>query len=556
MEKKQEKSQAELYREERKKRMAKVAQKNSKKSPQLSRFGKGLGKCFGILIIAACCLAVIYFCLSFFGVPQRALTAMKVGDKKVSVAKYNYYYMSVYTQLLSQTMQYEQQGQGYGLMYTGFDYKKLPEKQTYNGTIDGIDNPTWADYIDNSARTSIQQYDLYADLARENNLSLSEKDQKDIDDTINSLADSAKENDYSLSRFIIINYGKGVTEKIIREAMENQKLAQSYYEFKEADIIKNVSEEKVNEEFNKNIQNYTNVDIAYFVVAAEPEELAEDATEEQTKAANEKAMAEAKTKADAYLARVTDDNSVVSLGIECNPQLSSSTIVYKEATSSTLSNISDKALEWAFAAERVAGDKAVVEANNGYAVMYLIKTASKDTTKLVDVRHILFQFETDSTTGTASEEQKAAAKAKADAIYAKYKENATEENFIKLANENSEDPGSNTNGGLYENVYPGQMVTEFNDWIYDPARKPGDTEIIETSYGYHIMYYVSNEGNPEYWYYQCQSAIADAEYENYNKSVLNNNPIEPNTTLIKWAQDSLESIISNIIYRFTQSHSS
>jgi hypothetical protein len=60
-----------------------------------------------------------------------------------------------------------------------------------------------------------------------------------------------------------------------------------------------------------------------------------------------------------------------------------------------------------------------------------------------------------------------------------------------LAKENSTDPGSADNGGLYEEVYPGQMVESFNDWCFDPARQPGDTDIVETDYGFHIMYFVS-----------------------------------------------------------------
>ena len=35
------------------------------------------------------------------------------------------------------------------------------------------------------------------------------------------------------------------------------------------------------------------------------------------------------------------------------------------------------------------------------------------------------------------------------------------------------------------------MVTEFNDWCFDPARQIGDTGIIHNeSTGYHVMYFV------------------------------------------------------------------
>ena len=48
-------------------------------------------------------------------------------------------------------------------------------------------------------------------------------------------------------------------------------------------------------------------------------------------------------------------------------------------------------------------------------------------------------------------------------------------------------------GVWYEQVYKGQMVTAFNDWCFDAARKAGDTDIVETSYGYHIIYFIGQD---------------------------------------------------------------
>ena len=55
---------------------------------------------------------------------------------------------------------------------------------------------------------------------------------------------------------------------------------------------------------------------------------------------------------------------------------------------------------------------------------------------------------------------------------------ATEDSFAALANEYSQDPGSQHHRRPVEQVYQGQMVTEFNDWCFDPARQTGDTGII------------------------------------------------------------------------------
>ena len=114
----------------------------------------------------------------------------------------------------------------------------------------------------------------------------------------------------------------------------------------------------------------------------------------------------------------------------------------------------------------------------------------------IHVRHILVQPEQDvdsnedGTPDSSSEEAWAVAKSQADEIYALWQQNPTEENFAALANEHSTDPGSNTSGGLYENVAPGTMVEPFNDWCFDASRKVGDTGIVETNYGYHIMFFV------------------------------------------------------------------
>ena len=68
-----------------------------------------------------------------------------------------------------------------------------------------------------------------------------------------------------------------------------------------------------------------------------------------------------------------------------------------------------------------------------------------------------------------------------------------------MANTYSTDGGSNTNGGLYEDVYPGQMIDAFDAWCFDDARQPGDTGIVKTDYGYHVMYFVG-KGDEIFWF--------------------------------------------------------
>lgn len=124
--------------------------------------------------------------------------------------------------------------------------------------------------------------------------------------------------------------------------------------------------------------------------------------------------------------------------------------------------------------------------------------------KFVDVRHILVTVKGGATdengNTTYSEEEWAACREEGQAILdAWLAGDKTEESFAALANEKSEAPGSNTNGGLYQQVYEGQMVTNFNDWCFDASRQYGDYGLVETNYGYHVMFFVDSQPQWEYY---------------------------------------------------------
>jgi parvulin-like peptidyl-prolyl isomerase len=60
------------------------------------------------------------------------------------------------------------------------------------------------------------------------------------------------------------------------------------------------------------------------------------------------------------------------------------------------------------------------------------------------------------------------------------------EDFAKLAQKYTEDPGSKSKGGLYEDFGRGKMVKPFEDAAFSvPVGEISD--IVETRYGYHIL---------------------------------------------------------------------
>ena len=143
----------------------------------------------------------------------------------------------------------------------------------------------------------------------------------------------------------------------------------------------------------------------------------------------------------------------------------------------------------------------------------------------VNVRHILITPEKADGASESTDEQWDAAKTKAEELLAEYEKNPTEENFADLATKNSTDPGSASNGGLYEDVYPGQMVETFNDWCFDESRQPGDTGIVKTNYGYHIMYFVSQTEN-YYWKTAAAEGYKNDRMQTILDELLEKSPIE------------------------------
>lgn len=151
---------------------------------------------------------------------------------------------------------------------------------------------------------------------------------------------------------------------------------------------------------------------------------------------------------------------------------------------------------------------------------------TKDTGKLIDVRHILIIPEGGTTNEDGetvySEEEWDACLVKARKLLNEWKNGeATEESFAQMAYQYSED--NYEDGGLYEYVYEGQMVEEFEDWCFDSSREPGDTGLVRTVFGYHIMYYVYGE---EGWYRYGQQSLAQDMSRELIDSLVQKYPME------------------------------
>jgi len=69
---------------------------------------------------------------------------------------------------------------------------------------------------------------------------------------------------------------------------------------------------------------------------------------------------------------------------------------------------------------------------------------------------------------------------------------ATEESFIELVREYSDDYRGEEDPGMYADItrHSG-FVRPFLEWAVDQSHSPGDVGIVETEFGFHIMFFSS-----------------------------------------------------------------
>ena len=132
-----------------------------------------------------------------------------------------------------------------------------------------------------------------------------------------------------------------------------------------------------------------------------------------------------------------------------------------------------------------------------YAAYFVTEAAHRDDHKLRDVGHILFKVDASKDTDPAvSYKTSEEAKAAAEALLAQIQAASTNNTITK---EKFEEFGANTHDSsvFYEGVNKGDMVEEFEDWLFS-ATVVGEFALVETTYGWHIMYY-GGEGEESAW---------------------------------------------------------
>ena len=469
------------------------------------------------IFLAAVIAVVATFGVRYYTVPNGkegkymnpASVVATVDGQKISIGMYDYYYASI--------VSYYEQYASYG--YYSLDTTKDYSKQ-YTTDDDG-NKISWQKFFETEALKEVEQITTYYSKALEEGVTLTSAQKKTIDKQISTLKDSASQNDVSLDQYIKANFGTYCSEDTIRIMLEQYYLSANYKgKFK---CETKVTDNDVDKYYNDHKNDYKKIEFYYI---ASPYDATDDNSKNESIKTAEKIMAKMKDKKSVIALVPEVYSSYIDSQVKSSMEKDSTLTEKKareEAVKSYESNVvttvsgsdspfDDKMNTWLFSDDTKVGSKKYYIDENAKYIYIVLKTskASVEEDETYTVRHILVAPESGSNSSSSTsekaeytDEQWAAAKKKADSILAKFnKTDKSEYEFAKLAEQYSTDAASTSSGsndsfgGLYESVTLGQMVPDFEKWSIDDSRKYGDTGIVKSDYGYHIMFFIND--CPEY----------------------------------------------------------
>ncbi len=418
------------------------------------------------------------------GIFQRNTAAMEINGVEYKPAQVSYYYRNAINSVANSSYS----------TYFGLDTKTAYDQQNINDTAKlllGLSDEsivTWQDYFMYATKKTLINTQAVTQAAKEAGFTFTDEMNAEVQETLDTIKTYAKQNGMSTGSYLKAIYGKYMTVSLFQELLKSEELVQHYMTNYQAELT--YTDDELEAFYAADKEHFDQADYEYLYISGATAAKTDadgktiEATEEETAAA---AQAARDCLADAEK-RVAAGESMEEIA---NSYDNSTLISYRHVSNATTDG-TDVA-KWAYDAARQAGDTTTIDttAEGGVPTYYvaLFHSAGRPEYPTVNVRHILI---TPNGSNSDTEAAKAEAKEKAETLLQQWKDGeATEASFAALATESTADPGSAATGGLYENIRRGQMVQAFNDWCFDASRQAGDTGIVETSYGYHIMYFVS-----------------------------------------------------------------
>ena len=430
-------------------------------TPAKKGMSKGLKWTIGIICLVLVIAIVTFFSMLTSGYLAGHTTAATVGSHKLSPAMVNYFYKEAYNSMSSQ----------YSDMMSYIIDSNTPLNEQYYDEENGI---TWADTLIEQGLTSAARIYAIYDEAVANGETLSDDDQSSIDATVSNLSVYATYYGYSnVNGYLAAMYGAGCNEKNFREFLSIETLANNYSQKVYDTPV--YTEDELAADYAADPNAYDTVDYRVFAVT---DALFDE--EDEEKLADLK-----KTAADELLAAAEEgDEAFIQAAYDHASEDTKENYEDDSYTLRTDVGHSDSDLSnWLFESDRKTGDATCVETSGTYYVA-IFESRNTHDYALPNARHILI-----SVSDTTDEEAMATAKETAEKLLAEYEAGEHTEDAFAAIGDAAYADGTAAESARYEDITPGQMVEDFENWCFDASRQVGDTGIVESTYGYHVMYF-------------------------------------------------------------------
>ena len=443
-------------------------------------------------------------------------TAATINGQKLNSVQMNYY-LTDYIQNMYSQLESQYGSSSYANMMLGFsgvDANKALNEQVY----DQQTGETWADfYLSQALAKAKSEYTLYAKATAEG-FTLTEEQQATMDSNLSMMDLYAQLYGYkNADKWLQARYGYGSSMKSYTEYTRISTIASAYYTKYNESLTYDDAAIRAYEK-GKEI-NFTSFSYASYTVNVSDylEGGTKDESGNTTYTDAEKAAAVKKAEEIANSLKTATnleefDKLIGALEVNAEEETAVTSTLYTDKLYTAISSAEEPTdlQKWLSDEARVENEITVitnettstdsdgkeVKTTNSYNVV-LFQSRNENLNKLANVRHLLVAFEGGTTQAdgstTYSDEEKAAAKAEAEKLLKEWEAGAkTEDSFAALVKEKTDDDGSKETGGLYEDIHPqSSYVENFLNWCIDTERKVGDTGIVQTEYGYHIMYFSS-----------------------------------------------------------------
>lgn len=400
---------------------------------------------------------------------------LEIEEREISVPEFVMYYYDEYSYKV-QSAQYSIQQTGANR--TGFELDILPSEQ--NSINRG---ETWEQTFVEDAVTKMKEVYMIFDLAVKEGTKLNVITIAEILQNIEMIEDSANEKDMTADESLADFYGEGMTAAMYYARDIMMYYAQAYETEKLTEMSQGYTEKQLNEVIEHDKHDYTVFLGRVYMIEGEYNE---------TEAA-------AVTNEQEFLAYASKNYPVEGYDAE-----SMTKCVYTNRE--TISSVyGEEVGNWIFNDARKAGDIAVVQ-----GAMFTYLCYVEQPPHLATSRNIITCLQ--EYPATVSEEEKESLYSNIFDKYDEWKKNdGTKQGFLDM---------SMTLGGTGEAVVRAEeYYYKVSEWIFDPVRRPGDHEIIDTEVGCVAVYYVGNNEDDFDWKYYAGIKRSELELKDYYETI-------------------------------------